>query len=377
MGIVQQKSGNTGAAAAPTTFNATLDAATVAGSGRYLVIVVACDNVVPTPSGFTLDEDQVNNAGHYVFRKSAVDSETSWAIAPGSGGGAAAWWALELSQLDPSSPLDANAHTSQGTGASGNTWSTGTTGTPTQDDLLMIASYSASVSGETDINATGFSNDYVEQIDEFTTKSSGTDIGLYGAVKTISAAAAQECTVTLDASAARTGIMVGYKLTAGGTTTPISLSGSVAPAGSVSRQTSKPLAGSTTPTGAMLRQTIKTLAGATGPAGALTRSITKALAGAVTPTGTLVRQPGKALTGAVTPTGAVSRLVGKTLAGTVSPAGVVLKVLGRLLGGSISPAGALATSVVEPVVGGSMSHADRSAASASHTARTGPTMTGR
>lgn len=377
MGIVQQKSGNTGADASPTTFNAALDTATVAGSGRYLVIIVSCDNVVPTPSGFTLDEDQINNAGHYVFRKSTVNSETSWAIAPGSGGGAASWWALELDQLDPSSPLDANAHTSQGTGASGNTWSTGTTGTPTQDALLMIASYSASVSGETDINATGFSNDFVEQIDEFTTKASGTDIGLYGAVKTISAAAAQECTVTLDASAARTGIMVGYKLVAGGTTTPISLSGAVTPAGALVRQTGKPLAGSTTPTGTALRQTLKTLAGSTVPAGALTRTVVKALAGAVTPSGTLVRQPGKALTGTVAPTGAVTRLVGKTLSGGISPSGALAKLLGRLLGGSITPAGALATSVVQPVVGGSMSHADRSAPSASHTARTGPTMTGR
>lgn len=218
MGIVQEQSGNTGATSAPTTFNATLPAPTVAGSGRWLVIIVSCDNVVDTPSGFVVDEDQINNAGHYVFRKAAADGESSWAIAPGSGGGAASWYAAELDALDPSSPLDANAHTSLGTGASGSTQSTGTTGTPTVDDLLMIASFSMSTSGETDVEASAFTNDYVEHADQFTEKVSGTDIGLYVAVKEIAAAAAQECTVTYTASGARTGIMVGYKIAAAGAT---------------------------------------------------------------------------------------------------------------------------------------------------------------
>lgn len=218
MGIVQELSGNTGATTSPTTFNATLPAPTTAGSGRYLVIVVACDNVVDTPPGFVVDEDQVNNAGHYVFRKSTANSESSWAITPGSGGGAAAWYAAELNELDASSPLDANAHTSLGTGSSGSTQSTGTTGTPTVDDLLMIASFSMSTSGETDVNADAFTNDYVERADQFTEKVSGTDIGLYVAAKEISAAVAQECTVTYSASGARTGIMVGYKIAAGGAT---------------------------------------------------------------------------------------------------------------------------------------------------------------
>lgn len=375
MGIVQQKSGNTGAAAGPASFDVALDNPSVAGAGRYLVIIVACDDVVDTPPGFVVDEDQVNNAGHYHFRKDAANDEDTWTIEPGSGG-AASWWVLELDELDPDDPLD--VHTSQGTGASGNTWSTGTTGTPTQDDVLMIASWSLSTSGEDDVNATAFTNDYIEQADEFTTKVSGTDIGLYGAVKTLTAAAAQESTATFDGSGARTGIIVAYKISAsGGTTTPISLSGAVTPAGALARQTGKPLAGSTTPTGAALRQTLKTLAGSTSPVGALTRNVAKAFAGAVTPTGTLVRQPGKALGGAVAPAGSVTRLVGKALTGGVSPSGVLAKVLGRLLGGSIAPAGALATSVIEPVVSGSMSHADRSASSAGHAARTAPTMTGR
>lgn len=226
MGTVQENSGNTGALAAPTSFDVTLPAPTVAGAGRYVVIIVSCDDVVDAPPGFVVDEDQVNNAGHYVFRADAPAGADTWTVEPGSGG-AASWYVAELDELDPDDPRDTNAHTSQGTGASGSTWSTGTTGTPTQDDLHMIASFSMSVSGETDVTATGFTNDFIGVADEFTGKASGTDIGLYVAAKQISAAAAQECTVTYSAPGARTGIMVGYKIAAAAESSEVTIAGSL------------------------------------------------------------------------------------------------------------------------------------------------------
>jgi hypothetical protein len=128
-----------------------------------------------------------------------------------------------------------------------------------------------------------------------------------------------------------------------GTTYTVSLSGSIAPAGSLTRQTAKALAGTVAPAGVLQRLTAKLLTGATTPTSALLRQAAKALTGAITPSGAVVRRTDKALTGTVTPTGTVARLVSKTFAGGVTPAGVLAKLLGRLFGGSITPTGTVTT----------------------------------
>lgn len=214
MAIVQQNSGNTGSAA-PSSVDATLGAATTAGSGRYVIIIVSSDATVNTPSGFSVDRSQVNNAGHYVFRKSAANSETTWTITPTSAA-ATCWWVAEISGLDASSPLDQVQ--SQGTGSSGTTQSTGTTGTTTQATELAIASFSSSVANQTTVTGSGYTNSFVEQADTFTNRAgAATDVGLAVATKDLSATGTQECTVTWSVAVDRTGIMVTYKATAGTT----------------------------------------------------------------------------------------------------------------------------------------------------------------
>lgn len=160
----------------------------------------------------------------------------------------------------------------------------------------------------------------------------------------------------------------------GGTTYPVSLSGTVTPAAGLVRQTShltagsispagaaakrlsRVFAGTSTPSGAAVKLTARTVAGATSPAGLLTTIRTRlvALAGTVTPVGVVTRQLGKPAAGAVTPAGAVGKRVSKPLAGAVSPAGVVATIRTRLLAvvGSVTPFGLLARQTGKTVGGG-------------------------
>jgi hypothetical protein len=340
------------------------------------VLCVNSNTVVSTPSGFTLRVNATNSQGAYIFTRKAAGGETDTVtITTTNDHNTTVTW----SRWSGTDAYSAGGFTRADN--SNNTVLPATsTGTLAATGMLVLA-YGALHNHDGALAASpSWSNSFtaLHAVSQGAAASSASVVSFTG--YKLGAGTAAE---TIDSvswtnnTRNRYALWISVSAAAGGTTTPISLSGAVTPAGALARQTGKPLTGSTTPTGTALRQTLKSLAGATTPTGALTRNVIKALAGTVAPSGTLVRQPGKALTGAVTPTGAVSRLVGKTLGGTVTPSGALLKVLGRLLGGSIAPAGTLSTSVVEPVVGGSMSHADRSAASASHTARTGPTMSGR
>ena len=340
------------------------------------VLCVNSNTTVSTPSGFTLRVNATNSQGAYIFTRKAAGGETDTVTITTSGDhNTTVTW----SRWSGTDAYSAGGFT-RADNANNTVLPATSTGTLAATGMLVLAygalhnhdgALATSPSWSNSFNALQAVSQGAAASSASVVSFTGYKLGAGTAAETIDSVSWTNNTRN------RYALWISVSAAAGGTTTPISLAGSVTPAGALARQTGKPVAGSTTPTGATLRQTLKVLAGATTPAGTLTRAAAKALAGAVTPTGTLVRQPGKALTGTVAPTGAVTRLVGKTLSGGVSPSGVLAKLLGRLLGGSITPAGALATSVIVPVVGGSMNHADRSAPSASHTARTGPTMTGR
>lgn len=137
-----------------------------------------------------------------------------------------------------------------------------------------------------------------------------------------------------------------YAITvASGTTFPVSVSGTVTPAGALTRQPAKLPAGTLTPTGAAVKQSTKTYAGSATPTGALARQVAKAFTGAATPTGAvaLVRTRLLALAGALAPAGALARQAAKALAGTLTPAGTVTRQSGKGLAGTLTPTGALTT----------------------------------
>jgi hypothetical protein len=134
-----------------------------------------------------------------------------------------------------------------------------------------------------------------------------------------------------------------------------SFTGTVTPAGAAVRQVQKPLAGSTTPAGVLVRQPQKRMTGTVTPAGALAtiKAVLRSFAGAVTPTGALTRRAGKASGGTVTPAGALVRQAAKNLTGSVTPAGVLTKVRAALLAlaGTVTPAGTLRRATAKVLAG--------------------------
>lgn len=134
---------------------------------------------------------------------------------------------------------------------------------------------------------------------------------------------------------------------AGGTTYPISLSGSITPVGTLVKLTAKTLAGGATPVGTIVKQTSKTLAGAVAPTGALAKLIGKVFGGSIAPAGAFSSIVVKAifLAGSITPSGTLAKTTKKALSGTVAPVGSLAKLIGKTLGGLIAPIGTLINNV--------------------------------
>jgi hypothetical protein len=134
-----------------------------------------------------------------------------------------------------------------------------------------------------------------------------------------------------------------------GTTNPISVGGTITPAGVESSATTyrRTVTGTTTPAGVLARSLARTLTGQITPAGAVTKSWARTLTGTVTPAATLAtaRAFVRTFTGSVGPVGTQLRSVGKRLAGTVTPAGAETRSLARTLTGALAPVGALAKSI--------------------------------
>lgn len=210
--VVQEAGGTTGVTA-PASYSVTLSSPTV--NGNFVVIIVASDATVGTPSGFTLDRSQVNSNGHYHWSAVTTGGETTWTVTPNVSA-AGVWYVAEISGLAASAT---DQVISTGSSSAATTRSTGTTGTTAQADELAFASFGSSQVGA----AATFgaqTNSFVERIIDQITVTGGTNIGLAVASKVLSATGTVECTATIDAagSAKSTGILVTYKVAAGGAT---------------------------------------------------------------------------------------------------------------------------------------------------------------
>ncbi len=210
---VAQEAGGTSGALAPATYAVTLPGPTT--NGNLVVIIVASDATVGTPSGFTLDRSQVNSNGHYHFSKVTAGAETIFTVTPNSSA-AGVWYVAEISGLAASAT---DQVVSSGSGSADTVRSTGITGTTAQADELAFASFGSSTVG----TASTFgaeTNSFTERITDQVTTTGGTNIGLAVASKVLSATGTVECTATVDGggSAKSTGVLVTYKVAAGGAT---------------------------------------------------------------------------------------------------------------------------------------------------------------
>jgi hypothetical protein len=292
-----QESSGTSGATAPASYPVTLPGGTTSGS--LVVIVVASDATVTTPAGFNLDKSQVNSNGHYVFSKVTAGGETGWTVSPTSSA-AGCWYVAEISGLTATS-LDQVASTGAGTTAT--TRSTGTTGTTAQAAELAIGSWASSVVG-TAVTWGAQTNSFAERITDVATTTGGSNVALSVASVVLSATGTAESTATADAGAATksTGIVVTYKVAAGGTVplnAALTGSGSLAAAAGVTH----PAAGALTGTGSL------------AAAASVTRQAAAALAGVGTLSASLTAT--RALSGTLVGVGHLT--AGVTAGGSIVP----------------------------------------------------------
>lgn len=97
-GLVQQSSGTWSG----TTMSVALPAPTHPAS--TLALIIAGNTTVPTPSGWTLREGQVNWMGHYLFTRSG--GSNNWSIPTANGMGT--WYVVEVGNATYGSSASAN-----------------------------------------------------------------------------------------------------------------------------------------------------------------------------------------------------------------------------------------------------------------------------
>jgi hypothetical protein len=129
----------------------------------------------------------------------------------------------------------------------------------------------------------------------------------------------------------------------GGTTFTKSVSGSITPAGVLSRSTVKLIAATITAAGVIVRSTLKNIAGTISSTGTIARQTAKNLAGTISSTGAIAKQTSKLLSGTISTTGTLVRQTNKALSGTISSTGTWLRSTSKNIAGTISMTGALAT----------------------------------
>jgi hypothetical protein len=134
-------------------------------------------------------------------------------------------------------------------------------------------------------------------------------------------------------------------VTAGATTTPQTVTGSLTPAGALEKLVIKSESGSMTPSGVIQKQVNLDKSGSITPSGIVNTKVVvlQSVSGAITATGSLLKRVSKSLLGSFTPSGLIAKQINKSTVGSVTPSGSILKRVELLKSGSITPTGILDT----------------------------------
>lgn len=181
--------------------------------GSLLRLVVTSDSTITTPTGWTVDDSVVADAGHYLYFRISDNTATD---APTVNPGARTCIAWAEHTGNTASPTDVS--TSQATGTGAGSISTGTTGSTAQTDEQAIACFGSSRSGAAATWA-GHTNGFTE-VASTTTSAGGVNIGLSVATKDLAATGTQECTATPSVSCSRHALIGTYKASASGAVKP-------------------------------------------------------------------------------------------------------------------------------------------------------------
>jgi hypothetical protein len=208
---MKEASGSTGAATSTTVVPA-LTGGSQGGHGRHILAGIVADaQTITAPAGWATDlSGTIGTLNFYLFRKHAVDGETSWTFTA-SGACAMAWWAREVMGI--TEPATRDVAQSASSAAGGTTQSSGTTGTTTQANTLALTLFGWQLPAGATATTTGYTNSFTEVADVQTSKAAGNNAGLAVAEKMLAATGTVESTATWDTStAARYGTAVTYKV---------------------------------------------------------------------------------------------------------------------------------------------------------------------
>lgn len=126
--------------------------ATIPASTSTLVLIIAGNTTVTTPSGWTLRESRVDYMGHYLYTRTNV-ATTSWSVTTASGTGT--WWLAEISHAAyefSESANNPNIDVSYSTPFI----------TPAAGERLLIASIGSTTELATARTISGWTEDFVE-----------------------------------------------------------------------------------------------------------------------------------------------------------------------------------------------------------------------
>lgn len=207
MGIVQQASGTFSG----TSFTPTLPGASSASNG--ILLIVAGNTTVTTPTNWTLRTSQVNFMGHYAYTRDGV-SLTSVSVSNASGQGT--WWIAEIAGGTYDTSTSANSSSANTTYATPNL-------TPTAGTREVVASIGSTQSGGNGARTiSGWTNSFLEQADLC---QASVDFPMQGVATlddiTANGSTSYSTTGTYSlSSAGRSAIIVSYVTAAGGGGSP-------------------------------------------------------------------------------------------------------------------------------------------------------------
>ena len=202
MGILQQNSGlfNDGGASSAS-FTVSLPSTTSATS--RIVLIIAGNTTITTPSGFTLQASQVNWMGHYLY--DCAGGAMSWTVTP-SAAGQGTWYVAEV---DNGAFINALGANNAGTGTTYSTLSL----TPTSGERVLFASIGG-MSSTVVRTVSGWTGSFVEEADRSVTTNDRPMQGVATRTVTANGSTAYSTTTTYSAtSTGRSALIASYATT--------------------------------------------------------------------------------------------------------------------------------------------------------------------
>lgn len=175
--------------------------------GSLLLLAANSDGTHSDPSGWNLDQSQVNDSGLYLWWRISNNTATDAPSLDNNASTVLAWAEYIGNQSSP-----ADRSTSQGTsGQADAVWSTGTTLATQQDDELAVAAWGSSSTLNPGATFSDPTNGFTEVVEGATSVAAATNVGLTVATKTLIAVGTVESTADPTGSCARVALVGTYR----------------------------------------------------------------------------------------------------------------------------------------------------------------------